>query len=67
MNRLFLAFALLLISQVLPAQDVTYVVFNRDCMSQLVYRYAYPNVKGDAPVYAYAVKPNVLENYVFIS
>ena len=67
MNRLFLAFALLLISQVLPAQDVTYVVFNRDCMSQLVYRYAYPNVKGDAPVYAYAVKPNVLENYVFIA
>lgn len=66
MNRLILAFSIMLLAQLLPAQDVTYVIFNRDCMSQLVYRYAYPNVKGDEPVYAYSIRPNVLENYVFM-
>lgn len=67
MNRIALAFVLTFLTQLLPAQDVTYVIFNRDCMSQLVYRYAYPNVKGDDPVFAYSVHPNVLENYVFIA
>ncbi len=67
MNRIVLAFAITFLAQLLPAQDVTYVVFNRDCMSQLVYRYAYPNVKGEDPVYAYSIHPNVLENYVFIA
>jgi LysM repeat protein len=62
-----LAFAITCLAQILPAQDVTYVIFNRDCMSQLVYRYAYPNVKGDEPVFAYAIRPNVLENYIFIA
>lgn len=65
MNRIALAFVMLLSTGALPAQDVTYVIFNRDCMNQLVYRYAYPNVKGGDPVFAYSVKPNVLENYVF--
>ncbi len=65
MNRIALAFIITFLTQLLPAQEVTYVVFNRDCMSQLVYRYAYPNVKGDDPVYAYSINPNVLENYVF--
>ncbi len=67
MNRIIFAFAITLMAQLLPAQDVTYVIFNRDCMSQLVYRYAYPNVKGDDPVFAYSVRPNVLENYIFLS
>ncbi|MBL7829155.1 MAG: hypothetical protein JNJ57_21145 [Saprospiraceae bacterium] len=67
MNRIVIAFALLLSALWLPAQDVTYVIFNRDCMNQLVYRYAYPNVKGDEPVFAYSIRPNVLENYVFIT
>ena len=67
MNRIFLAFALSLLAQLMPAQEVTYVIFNRDCMSQLVYRYAYPNVKGDEPVFAYSVRPNVLEQYIFLS
>lgn len=65
MNRIALAFVMLLSAGILPAQDVTYVIFNRDCMNQLVYRYAYPNVKGEDPVFAYSVKPNALENYVF--
>lgn len=67
MNRFVLAFILLIFAQLLPAQDVTYVVFNRDCMNQMVYRYAYPNMKGDDPVYAYSIRPNVLENYVFLT
>jgi LysM repeat protein len=68
MNRItVLAFAFTFLAQLLPAQNVTYVIFNRDCMNQLVYRYAYPNVKGEDPVFAYSVKPNVLENYVFIA
>jgi len=67
MNRIVLAFAITFLAQFLPAQEVTYVVFNRDCMSQLMYRYAYPNVKGEDPIYAYSIQPNVLENYVFTS
>lgn len=67
MNRIVIALSLLLSALWLPAQDVTYVIFNRECMNQLVYRYAYPNVKGEDPVFAYSVHPNVLENYVFIT
>lgn len=51
----------------LPAQNVTYVLFNRDCMNQLEYRYSYPNVKGDNAVWAYSIKPNVQEHYIFMT
>ncbi len=66
--KLFLLAIVSIISfQMLQAQDVTYVMFNRDCMSQLEYRYTYPNLKGDSPVWAYSVKPNVLEHYIFMT
>ncbi|MDX1911832.1 MAG: LysM peptidoglycan-binding domain-containing protein [Saprospiraceae bacterium] len=63
--RAFVAFFITL--QSLSAQDVTYVLFNRDCMNQLEYRYSYPNVKGDNAVWAYSIKPNMLEHYVFMT
>jgi LysM repeat protein len=68
MKQILCAFVALLFSfQSLSAQDVTYVLFNRDCMNQLEYRYSYPNVKGENAVWAYAIKPNVLEHYVFMT
>jgi len=67
MKHLFLALAAFFVSQTLPAQDVTYVLFNRDCMNQLEYRYSYPNLKGDNPVWAYSVKPNVQEHFIFMT
>ena len=49
------------------AQEVTYVLFNRDCMNQLEYRYSYPSAKGDNPVWAYSIKPNIQEHFVFMT
>jgi len=67
MKQLVLALLAQCFIQLLPAQEVTYVLFNRDCMNQLEYRYSYPNVKGDSPVWAYSIKPNVLENFIFMT
>jgi len=67
MKHFFLALAAFFSFQSLPAQDVTYVLFNRDCMNQLEYRYSYPNLKGDNPVWAYSVKPNVQEHFIFMT
>ena len=36
-------------------------------MNQLEYRYSYPNLKGDNAVWAYSVKPNVQEHYIFMT
>ncbi len=67
MKQIVLLLATFFSFQVLLAQDVTYVLFNRDCMSQLEYRYSYPNLKGDNAVWAYSVKPNMLEHYIFMT
>lgn len=67
MKQIIIALAAIFSFQILPAQDVTYVLFNRDCMSQLEYRYSYPNLKGDNAVWAYSVKPNIQENFVFMT
>jgi len=67
MKQLFLALAATISFQTMFAQDVTYVLFNRDCMNQLEYRYSYPNLKGDNSVWAYSVKPNVQEHFIFMT
>lgn len=67
MKQIILALAAFLTFETLPAQDVTYVLFNRDCMNQLEYRYSYPNLKGDNAVWAYSVKPNIQEHFVFMT
>jgi len=67
MKQLILAFVAFFALQTLSAQDVSYVLFNRDCMSQLEYRYSYPNLKGDNAVWAYSVKPNVQEHFIFMT
>jgi LysM repeat protein len=67
MKQIVLALAALLSFQILPAQNVSYVLFNRDCMNQLEYRYSYPNLKGENSVWAYSIKPNVQENFIFMT
>lgn len=67
MKQLFLALVATISFQTVFAQDVTYVLFNRDCMNQLEYRYSYPNLKGENSVWAYSVKPNVQDHYIFMT
>jgi LysM repeat protein len=67
MKQIICSLAAFFALQILPAQDVTYVLFNRDCMNQLEYRYSYANLKGDNAVWAYSVTPNLQEHYVFIT
>lgn len=67
MKQLFLALVATISLQTVFAQDVTYVLFNRDCMNQLEYRYSYPNLKGENSVWAYSVTPNAQERYVFMT
>jgi LysM repeat protein len=67
MKQIVLSFAAFFFFQILSAQDVTYVQFNRDCMSQLEYHYSYPNLKGDNSVWAYSVKPNEQEYFIFMT
>ncbi|MFN0034913.1 MAG: LysM peptidoglycan-binding domain-containing protein [Saprospiraceae bacterium] len=67
MKQITLALAAIFAFQILPAQDVVYVLFNRDCMNQLEYRYSYPNLKGENSVWAYSMKPNVQEHYIFMT
>jgi LysM repeat protein len=69
MKQITLAFtAFLAVSAQLIAQDVTYVLFNRNCMNQLEYRYAYSRSKDDnSSVWAYSIKPNVQEHYIFMT
>ncbi len=67
MKQIILALVAIFTFQILPAQDVTYVLFNRDCMNQLEYRYSYPNLKGDNAVWAYSIKPNMQEHYIFMT
>ncbi|MBC7778416.1 MAG: LysM peptidoglycan-binding domain-containing protein [Phycisphaerae bacterium] len=67
MKQIILSLAAFFSLHTLQAQDVTYVLFNRDCMNQLEYRYSYPNLKGDNAVWAYSVKPNTLEHYIFMT
>lgn len=67
MKQITLALAAFFCFQTLLAQDVTYVLFNRDCMNQLEYRYSYPNLKGENSVWAYSVKPNVQEHFIFMT
>ncbi|MBN8678601.1 MAG: LysM peptidoglycan-binding domain-containing protein [Chitinophagales bacterium] len=67
MKQLLSAFIILLAAGQLTAQEVTYVLFNRDCMNQLEYRYTYPNVKGDNSVWAYSIKPNIQEHFIFMT
>lgn len=67
MKQLFLSFSFIFSFLALSAQDVTYVLFNRDCMNQLEYRYSYPNLKGDNAVWAYSMKPNLQEHYIFMT
>ncbi|MBL7809517.1 MAG: LysM peptidoglycan-binding domain-containing protein [Saprospiraceae bacterium] len=67
MKHILPALCSLLMFPILSAQEVTYVLFNRDCMNQLEYRYSYPNVKGDNSVWAYSIKPNVQEYFVFMT
>ncbi|MDO8366768.1 MAG: LysM peptidoglycan-binding domain-containing protein [Saprospiraceae bacterium] len=67
MKQIILALAAFFSFQILFAQDVTYVLFDRNCMSQLEYRYSYPNLKGENAVWAYSVKPNVQEHFIFMT
>jgi LysM repeat protein len=67
MKQIIFSVAAFFALQILPAQDVTYVLFNRDCMNQLEYRYSYSNLKGDNAVWAYSVKPNVQEHFIFMT
>jgi LysM repeat protein len=67
MKRIACAFACMILTQLLSAKTVTYVIFDRDCMRQLAFRFAYPNEKSESPVVAYSMQPNALENYIFIS
>jgi LysM repeat protein len=67
MKQYLLSFVAFSAITCLYGQDVTSVLFNRDCMSQLEYRYSYPNLKGEDAVWAYSMKPNVLENYIFMT
>lgn len=67
MKHFILATIAIFSFQILPAQEVTYVLFNRDCMNQLEYRYSYPNLKGENSVWAYSVKPNVQEHFIFMT
>ncbi|MFN0216783.1 MAG: LysM peptidoglycan-binding domain-containing protein [Saprospiraceae bacterium] len=65
MKQIILAFAAIFFSQSLLAQDVTYVQFDRNCMNQLEYRYSYPNLKGENAIWAYSIKPNLQEHFIF--
>jgi LysM repeat protein len=67
MKQIIFSVAAFFALQILPAQDVTYVLFNRECMHQLEYRYSYSNLKGDNAVWAYSVRPGVLEHYIFMT
>jgi len=67
MKQILLALVAFFTLQILPAQDVTYVLFNRACMNQLEYRFSYPNIKGENAVWAYSVKPNVQEHFLFMT
>ncbi len=67
MKQILLALVAFFALQILPAQDVTYVLFNRACMNQLEYRYSYPNLKGENAVWAYSMKPNVQEHFIFMT
>lgn len=67
MKHFFLSIVACCSFQALLAQDVTYVLFSRDCMTQLEYQYAYPNLKGDEPVWAYSLKPNLQDNFIFMT
>ena len=67
MKQITLLFVAFFAFEALSAQDVTYVLFNRDCMNQLEYRYSYPNLKGENAVWAYSVKPNVQEHFIFMT
>ncbi|HAD11159.1 MAG TPA: hypothetical protein DCF33_01850 [Saprospirales bacterium] len=67
MKHILPLFCSLFMVSILSAQEVTYVLFNRDCMSQLEYLYSYPNVKGDNSVWAYSIKPNVQEHFIFMT
>lgn len=68
MKQIALAFASFFIwSAQLVAQDVTYVLFNRNCMNQLEYRYAYSDSKSNNSVWAYSIKPNAQEHYIFMT
>jgi LysM repeat protein len=67
MNRIAVVFSMMILTQWVSARTVTYVVFDRDCMNQLSFRFAYPNEKSENPVSAFSLHPNALENYIFIS
>ncbi|MFN0175533.1 MAG: LysM peptidoglycan-binding domain-containing protein [Saprospiraceae bacterium] len=67
MKQILLALVAFFALQILPAQDVTYVLFNRACMNQLEYRYSYPNLKGENAVWAYSMKPNEQEHFIFLT
>lgn len=67
MKQIVFALAAFFTAQTLSAQEVTYVLFNRDCMNQLEYRYTYPNLKGENAVWGYSIKPNIQEHFIFMT
>jgi LysM repeat protein len=62
MRRFLPAVFSLLALAPLAAQKVTYIMFNRECMTQLEYRYTYSDDDG---FFAYSIRPNGSEQYLF--
>ncbi|MCC7467080.1 MAG: hypothetical protein IT261_12460, partial [Saprospiraceae bacterium] len=67
MKHILPALLLMFVVPMVGAQEVTYVMFSRDCMNQMEYRYSYPSAKGDNAVWAYAIKPNIQEHFIFMT
>ncbi|MCB0529035.1 MAG: LysM peptidoglycan-binding domain-containing protein, partial [Saprospiraceae bacterium] len=63
MKKLILFSLSLLTLSNLPAQSPIYVLFNASCMDQLEYR----NAKSGTPTFAYSIRPNTDEQYLFMS
>lgn len=63
MKKLILSILSLFALGFLPAQSPVYVLFNADCMDQLEYRYT----KSGNSVFAYSMRPNADEQYIFMS
>lgn len=63
MKKLAFAVLSLFALKALPAQSPVYVLFNPSCMDQLEYRYT----KSGTSVFAYSIRPNADEQYIFMS
>ena len=63
MKKIILSILSLSSLHALPAQSPVYVLFNSGCMDQLEYRYT----KSGNSVFAYSVRPNADEQYIFMS